>query len=110
MTEDNVDKQLGKYMESMVAAVLESGELKSLPQEKKQSIAAKISEHLDELVLETLFNRLNKKQLDDLRSAMGNPEQLEKKIEFYAASVPMLYEDLNNRLQREVVALSQTLS
>ncbi len=35
---------------------------------------------------------------------------MEKKVEFYAMSVPMLYDDLNNRLQREIMALSQTLS
>ncbi len=110
MAEDKDDKQLDRYMESMVAAVLQAPKLKDLPDEKKKAVAGQILERLDDLVLETLLNRLNEEQLDDIRSAMSNPEQLEEKIEFYAASVPMFYEDLNNRLQREVVALSQALS
>jgi len=108
--EDNTDKQTKLYIESMVVTVLESPILKDLPPEKKKAIADKISIHMDDLILETLLNRLNKQQLDDVKSSLKNPDELEKKIEFYASSVPMFYDDLNNRLQREMVALSQTLS
>ena len=110
MAEDPVDKQLDRYIESMVLSILESPQLKGLSPEKKQAITEKISEHMNDLVLETLFNRLTKEQLDDMRGSMVNPNEMEKKIEFYAASIPVFYDDLNNRLQREVVALSQILS
>lgn len=59
--------------------------------------------------MDTLLNRLSPEQLSEIEKIKDQPELLEDKMEEYAASVPNLAQDIEERLTREVEAMKQAL-
>ena len=103
------DKKLSAYVEELVQSVLEAPRLKDLDDKSKEKAASTVRDKLDELVLETLSNRLPEEQVEDIRSSVGKSD-LEEKIENYASLIPGLAEDLENRLEREVIFIRNSMS
>ncbi|PIR98217.1 MAG: hypothetical protein COT89_00720 [Candidatus Colwellbacteria bacterium CG10_big_fil_rev_8_21_14_0_10_42_22] len=110
MTEDLTEKNVQRYFDSMIAVVLDSSELRGLDEKKKKVLAEKIRDHFDDIVLDTLLNRLTTEQLKDLKESMARPEEMEEKIELYASAMPTFYDDLNDRLRNEMLAMRDILS
>lgn len=66
-------------------------------------------DHFHSLIIDTLLNRLSLEQLSEVEKIKDSPQALEEKIEEYAASVPNLAQDIEERLTREVEAMKQAL-
>jgi hypothetical protein len=104
-----MDDKLEKYLESLVESVITgSPRLSALGEEEKKKAAEQLRDRLYQLALETLFTRLNPEQKEDVRKALsgGNAEE---RVEHYASLVPDFALDLENRLQREVEFIKNTM-
>ena len=106
---DEAEKKLDAYVEGLVQSVLEVPRLKDLDTKSRKKAAETVRSKLDELVLETLFNRLSEAQIEDIRSSIGKSD-LEEKIENYASLIPGLAGDLENRLEREAIFIRNSMS
>lgn len=96
---------LSNYIESLIAEVLASSGYEKLDKKDKDKIVKNLDAHFQDMILETLINRLNNEQVEDVRGAIKKPKVLEQKLEEYAALVPGLAIDIEDRLKREVKAL-----
>ena len=106
---DDVDQKLNAFIESFVVGILAHPSLQNLSEEEKQSYAQKLRSHFSDMVLETLINRLTPEQLSDVQASVGNLPALEQKIEEYAATIPGLSQDIEERLKREFDQMQKAL-
>ena len=96
---------LSNYIKSLIAEIFASPGYEKLTKKDKDKIAKNLDVHFQDMILETLINRLDDEQVKDVRSVMKKPKVLEQKLEEYAALVPGLAADIEERLKREVKAL-----
>lgn len=104
-----MDEKLDAYIESLVSEIMADPGLNNLPQQEKDQYAQRLRDHFNKLIMDTLLNRLSPEQLSEIEKIKDQPELLEDKIEEYAASVPNLAQDIEERLNREVEAMKQAL-
>lgn len=104
-----MDEKLDAYIESLVLGIMADPELSNLPQQEKDQYAQRLRDHFNKLIMDTLLNRLSPEQLAEIEKLKDNQEEMENKIEEYAASVPNLAKDIEERLNREVEAMKQAL-
>lgn len=105
-----MDQKIDAFIEALILGILSDESLKSLTDEEKKAYREKLKGHFDTLILETLLNRLDEKQVAELHSLGDRPEELEAKLEEYASLVPGLIEDIEDRLKNEFEALKQGLT
>lgn len=104
-----MDEKLDAYIESLIAAVMANPGLTAMAEQEKQQYKQKLRDHFHSLIIDTLLNRLEPEQLSEVEKIKDNPQALEEKIEEFAASVPNLAQDIEERLTREVEAMKQAL-
>lgn len=104
-----MDEKLDAYIESLVLGIMVDPELSNLPQQEKEQYQQKLRDHFHSLIIDTLLNRLAPEQLSEIEKIKDQPELMEEKMEEYAASVPNLAKDIEERLTREVEAMKQAL-
>lgn len=104
-----MDEKLDAYIESLVLGIMADPELSNLPQQEKEQYKQKLRDHFHSLIIDTLLNRLEPEQLSEIEKIKDQPQVLEEKIEEFAASVPNLARDIEERLAREVEAMKQAL-
>lgn len=106
---NGLDQKLTAYLEILVSEILAQPSLQGLTEEKKKEYAEKLRLHFSDLIVETLLNRLEEDKLAEIKNLTKKPEELEAKLQEYAATVPDLAEDIEERLKRESKALKQNL-
>ena len=107
---DEMNKKLDLFIDSFVTGVLTDPKLADLSAEEKGSYKQKLHDHFSKLILDTLFNRLSPEQLAEVEKVKNNQVALENKLEEYAASMPELARDIEERLNREFEAMKQSLN
>lgn len=110
MNPSKIDEKLDAFLESQVSEVLSAPGLQTLTAQQKEEYATKLRTHFQDLVIDTLLNRLEDDKLKEIEElSKNNPQLLEEKFQEYAAMVPGLAEDIEIRLKQEVSALKQNL-
>lgn len=104
-----MDQKLDAYIESLVLGIMADPGLNILPQQEKDQYAQRLRDHFNKLIMDTLLNRLAPEQLAEIEKLKENPQELENKIEEYAASTPNLAQDIEDRLNREFETMKQAL-
>jgi DNA-binding GntR family transcriptional regulator len=105
-----MDDKIDKYLEGLVESIMQgSPRLSALSVEDKEKAIEQLRDRLYKLALETLFNRLSSEQKEDVKKALDNGN-VEERVEYYASIVPDFAFDLENRLQREVEFIKNTMS
>lgn len=93
------------YIDSSVKQVLDSPGYLVLSGGERDKLVKTLSEHFENMILETFMNRLTETQVKEVRKALANPGSLEEKFTEYAARIPDLASDIEERLGREIEAL-----
>ena len=93
------------YIKSLVNEILVAPGYEKLDKKEKDKLSKKLAAHFQDMVLETLINRLSAEQLKDVKAVVKKPKLLEEKLEECAAVIPGLAADIEERLQREVKAI-----
>jgi len=110
MNTNTIEEKLDAYLESQVSEILADPALQNLTPEQKEEYTTNLRTHFQDLVIDTLLNHLEDDKLKEIEElSKNNPQLLEEKFQDYAAMVPGLTEDIEDRLKRETVALKQNL-
>lgn len=104
-----MQQQLQSYIDSFILGVLSEPRIASLPEDEQSKLRSQFQDRFDELILDTLLNRLNDDQVKELQGKLTDPTALEEKIAEYSALVPGLAEDLQHRLDREFTFIKSSL-
>lgn len=93
-----MDQKINAYLESLVSETLK---------EQKNASAEKISSRLYNVIFDTVIDRLSMEQLNEIKNLpMGSPQMINK-IEEFAAFMPSLAQDLEAKLNQEVLNIKQ---
>ncbi len=93
------------YIASSVNQVVDSPSYAGLDKGEKAKISKNLEEHFGNLIIETFINRLDDAQVKELGEHASKQKFLEEKFTEYAALIPDLATDIEDRLGREVEAL-----
>lgn len=93
------------YIDSSVKEVLDSPGYLALSGDERDKLVKSLSEHFENMILETFMNRLTDNQVKEIRDTLSNHGILEEKFAEYAAQIPGLAGDIEDRLERETEAL-----
>jgi len=104
-----IENLIQDMIDSMIKEVLSAPGYQSVSEAERQKIESRLNEHLQNLVLDTLLNRLDKEQSRELSQLVesGSEEDLESKISVLSAKVPNLAQDIEERLKQEVELLKK---
>lgn len=98
------------YIETSVKKVLDSPGYLTLRGDERDKLEKSLSEHFENMILETFMNRLTDNQVKEVQNTLSNPSILEEKFTEYAAQIPGLAQDIEDRLGREAEALKSLAS
>lgn len=106
---DQIDKQINDYIESYVKECLENvPSLASLAEWQKEEVAQKIRSYLYKSMVDTLIDKLDEGQLNQIKDLDFASDEFAQKAELFAAQIPGFYLDLEEKLQKEVEQIKQT--
>ncbi|GEM_PF-1712225 len=97
--------QFSNYIKSSVKEVLETSGYSVLTGEERKKLEKSLENHFENLIFETFVNRLDEGQAEDIRKNISSGSALEDKFTEYAALIPDLTIDIEDRIGREVEAL-----
>lgn len=93
------------YIETSVKGVLDSPGYLTLGGDEREKLTESLKEHFGDMILETFMNRLTDDQAKEVQNNLSNPSILEEKFAEYAAQIPELAQDIEDRLGREAEML-----
>ncbi|OGM29569.1 hypothetical protein A2630_01095 [Candidatus Woesebacteria bacterium RIFCSPHIGHO2_01_FULL_44_10] len=97
-----MDQKITAYIEALVLEVLQAPWYSGLEENKKEEIADKLRDYFNTSILDVLIDNLDSKQLQEVKSMMGDMDALEQKLEEYASQIPMLITHIENGLNEAV--------
>lgn len=102
-----MDQKLNQYLENLVLQVLGSPSLANLTADQKIALSEKIRNHLHGVIIDTIVDKLNSEQLNTLNNIPADSPEMEDKIEEYAAQIPNLVQELEQKLTQAVENLEE---
>ncbi len=103
----NVNRNIDEYLNTLVAECLQVPSVAAFSSEQKESFAAKVRERLYESALEVLVEKMDESQFSQIENLDPNSPEMVEKIQFLAAQVPGLAEDMEKRFRLEVDNIKQ---
>lgn len=97
-----MDKKIDIYIEARVLEVLSLPSFSQMPQEQKTTIAEKLRDLFNTVILDTLIDSLSAEQLDQIKDISPESPQMEDKIEEFASQIPFLITKFENALNVKV--------
>ncbi len=97
-----MDKKIDIYIETRVLEVLSLPSFSQMPQEQKTTIAEKLRDLFNTVILDTLIDSLSAEQLDQIKDISPESPQMEDKIEEFASQIPFLITKFENALNVKV--------
>jgi hypothetical protein len=92
-------------VETLIQELLASSTYGAMSVKDKEETADTLRGHVERLILETFLNRLDDEKVKELRGLMNDSEKMEEKFTEYAALIPGLAEDIEERVKREFQVL-----
>lgn len=100
--------ELTTYLDGLIAEVLTAPGYQSLSADDQAAIKTKLTGHFQNMIMETMINRLSEDQVAELeRAAADDPDKLTETTERIAATIPGLAIDIEERLKREAANLQK---
>lgn len=102
-----MDQKINAYLDSLVLEVLNSPMFANLPEDQKTSLSEKINDYLNAVIIGAIIDRLNPEQLNVIKSLNPQSIEMESKIEQYASQIPLLADELEEKLNQAVANIKQ---
>lgn len=97
-----MDAKITAFIESLVAEVLQIPDFASLSEAEKNEVAEKMRDRVNDITLNTLLDRLNLAQLQEIQDLSADNPQLAQKLQEFASKDPFLAEEVEKQLLEEV--------
>ena len=105
-----MDQKINSFIESLILDVLQSPRFAPLPEDQKQQVAEKLRDHLNNVIFDTVIDRLTPDQLQTLKDIPMHSPQMTEKIEEYSSQIPFLSTTIEDALAKEVENIKQNPS
>ena len=102
-----MDQKIASYIESLVLEVLSSANMANLPEDQKNAQAEKIRNRLNDTVLDTVIDKLNPEQLQQIQNLGAESLEMAAKLEQFSSQIPFLITDIEKRLNEETQNIKQ---
>lgn len=96
-----MDQKINSYIESLVLEVLQSNDFVSLSDDQKSKLAEKLRDHFNNVVLDTVIDKLTPQQLQMIKDLPADSPQMAEKIEEFSSQIPFLVTDIEKNLTGE---------
>ncbi len=97
-----MDKKIDIYIEARVLEVLQIPSYFQMSDEQKTTIAEKLRDLFNTVVLDTLIDSLSASQLDQIKDIPAESPQMEDKMEEFASQIPFLITKFEDGLNAKV--------
>lgn len=97
-----MDQKINSYLESLVLEILQIPEFVHLADEQKSRLAEKLRDHFNNVVLDTVVDKLTAEQLKSIQDIPADSPQMADKLEEFTSTMPFLIKDLELRLDQQV--------
>lgn len=105
-----MDQKIQAYIESLALEVLQSPNMANLPEDQKNAQAELIRNHLNNIVLDTVIDKLTPDQLNQIKDLPAESPQMADKLEQFSSQIPFLITEIERRLNEETEKLKQNPS
>lgn len=102
-----MDQKIQAYIESLVLEVLQSPNMANLPEDQKNAQAEKIRNHLNNVVLDTVIDKLTPDQLNQIKDLPAESPQMADRLEQFSSQIPFLITDIEKKLNEEAQNIKQ---
>lgn len=102
-----MDQKFEAYLQGLVTDILNSPMFVNIPEDQKITLSEKIKNHLNGVVIDAIVDRLNSEQLNAIKDLPADSPEMEEKIEEFAAQMPNLADELEQKLNQAVENLKQ---
>lgn len=97
-----MNQKINSYLESLVLEILQIPEFVKLSDEQKSRVAEKLRDHLNNVILDTVIDKLTPEQITSIKDIPADSSQMEEKMEEFTSTMPFLIKDLEVRLDQKV--------
>lgn len=105
---DPLEKNIEEYIDGLVNEALGASVFASLSPEQKEEVKNKLYNHFYQVILDTTIDNLNEEQVSQLEVLDPESPEMEEKIRLFAAQIPNLAQEMEQKLDEEVEKIKQT--
>lgn len=102
-----MDQKINAYLDSLVSEVLSSPAFATMPADQQATWSAKVREFLNGVIIDTVIDRLTPEQLNAIKDIPADSPEMEDKIEEYSAQIPLLAQELEEKLTQAALDIKQ---
>lgn len=102
-----MDQKINSFLEGLVLEILQSPQFASLPEDQKNAQIEKIRNQLNNIVLDTVIDKLTPDQLQQIQDLPAESPEMTDRLEEFSSQIPFLITEIERRLNEETEKLKQ---
>lgn len=106
--QQNISNKIDEYLDYLVIQCLQTPTVLNMTQDQKDQFIVTIRNHFNQVILETLVDRLNAEQFSQIEYLDPTSSEMVEMVQKLASKTPGLMSDIQIRLQKEVEYIQQT--